>query len=53
MMFAAAGWTNFPKRVPVFAKPHEGNSIRNLSSACHDFSMSLSSITGAFRHEGV
>src|SRR5437762_14190921 len=24
---------NLPKRVPVFAKPHEGNSIRRLSSA--------------------
>src|SRR5947209_2606436 len=33
MQVAAAGCTNFPKRVPVFANPHEGSSIRNASSA--------------------
>src|SRR5262245_42709094 len=30
---AAAGWRNLPNRVPVFAKPHEGSSIWNRSSA--------------------
>src|SRR5581483_48373 len=30
---AAAGWMNFPKRVPVLANPQEGSSIRNVSSA--------------------
>src|SRR5688500_230229 len=33
MVVAAAAWRNFPKRVPVFAKPHEGSSIRKASSA--------------------
>ena len=26
-MVLAAGWTNFPNRVPVSANPHEGSSI--------------------------
>jgi len=30
---AAAGWRNLPNRVPVLAKPQEGSSIRNFSSA--------------------
>src|SRR5215471_17195133 len=30
---AAAGCRNLPNRVPVFAKPQDGNSIRNASSA--------------------
>ena len=34
MLVAAAGCTNLPKRVPVLAKPQEGNSILNASSAC-------------------
>src|SRR3954447_24213518 len=33
MVTAAASWTNFPKRVPVLAKPQEGSSILKLSSA--------------------
>src|SRR5258708_1332640 len=33
MVLAAASWMNLPNRVPVFAKPHEGSSIRRLSSA--------------------
>src|SRR5882762_8959494 len=32
---------NFPKRVPVFAKPHEGSSIRRLSSAFQTVSVCL------------
>src|SRR6267142_110572 len=30
---AAASWMNFPKRVPVLAKPQDGSSILKLSSA--------------------
>src|ERR1700722_16304312 len=33
VVVAAAGWIYFPKRVPVFAKPHEGSSMRKASSA--------------------
>src|ERR1700677_81447 len=33
VVVAAAGWINFPKRVPVFAKPQEGTSMRKDSSA--------------------
>src|SRR3974390_127614 len=29
VVVAAAAWTNLPKRVPVFAKPQEGSSMRN------------------------
>src|SRR5215471_2238816 len=30
---------NFPKRVPVLAKPQEGSSIRNVSSAANTLSL--------------
>src|SRR6266852_9870507 len=33
VVVAAAGWINFPKRVPVFAKPQDGSSMRKVSSA--------------------
>ena len=35
IVVAAAACTNFPNRVPVFANPHEGTSIRKPSSASH------------------
>src|SRR5258708_2649775 len=47
MVVAAAAWINFPKRVPVFAKPHDGSSILNLSSALHTFSIVTSFIIKA------
>src|SRR5215469_6795073 len=30
---------NFPNRVPVFAKPHDGSSMRNVSSAAKTLSL--------------
>src|SRR5258708_7767885 len=33
-------WVNFPKRVPVFAKPQEGMSMRNTSRAWNILSVS-------------
>src|SRR5436190_4417495 len=41
IVLAAAGWMNLPDRVPVFAKPHEGSSIRRLSSAFQTISVCL------------
>src|SRR5947209_20536944 len=32
IVVAAAGWMNLPKRVPVFAKPQDGISVRKRSS---------------------
>lgn len=43
---AAAGWINFPNRVPVLAKPQDGNSMRKLSSALNIFSLLYVSIRG-------
>src|SRR5437773_1800869 len=40
-ILAAASWMNLPNRVPVFAKPHEGSSIRRLSSAFQTISVCL------------
>src|SRR5579864_2419947 len=45
VVVAAAGWMNFPKRVPVLAKPQDGNSIRKVSSALKILSLLLTSIT--------
>src|SRR5262245_2787154 len=39
---AAAGCTYFPKRVPVLANPHDGNSIRKASSAAETRSVTAS-----------
>jgi hypothetical protein len=36
---AAAVCMNLPKRVPVFANPQEGSSMRNVSSAEKIFSL--------------
>src|SRR6266404_2684690 len=47
MVVAAAAWINFPKRVPVFAKPHDGSSILNLSSALQTVSTVLSLVINA------
>src|SRR5213080_910967 len=41
MVLAAASWMNLPNLVPVFAKPHEGSSIRRLSSAFQTLSVCL------------
>src|ERR1700677_115339 len=41
IVVAAPACTNFPNRVPVLEKPHEGTSIRNPSRALHIFSVSL------------
>src|ERR1700722_8029497 len=35
IVVAAPPCTNFPNRVPVLEKPHDGTSIRNPSSALH------------------
>src|SRR5450755_1459691 len=35
---------NFPKRVPVLAKPQDGSSIRKVSSALNTFSLLPASI---------
>ena len=46
MLVAAAGCTNLPKRVPVLAKPQDGNSILNRSSACQtEPSMSCATVS--------
>src|SRR6267154_644097 len=45
MLVAAAGWMNFPKRVPVLANPQEGSSIASLSRAFQMISTALSFIT--------
>src|SRR5580658_5415598 len=37
VVVAAAACWNLPKRVPVLAKPQEGNSMRKLSSAFQTF----------------
>src|SRR3954470_8510465 len=39
VVVAAAGCINFPKRVPVLANPHDGSSMRNLSSAANILSL--------------
>src|SRR5256885_16925674 len=53
IVVAAAGWTNFPKRVPVFANPQEGISIRNASKARNTFSVSCDFITKPFSGNGA
>src|SRR5439155_26804738 len=40
---------NLPNRVPVFAKPHEGSSIRRLSSAFQIVSVCLCFIVTSSR----
>src|SRR5258708_33436088 len=47
MVVAAPAWINFPNRGPVFAKPHDGSSILNLSSALQTFSTFMSFIINA------
>ena len=42
MVAAAAGCRNFPNRVPVFAKPQDGTSIRKRSNASNTRSESIS-----------
>jgi hypothetical protein len=42
---------NFPKRVPVLAKPQEGSSIRNRSSALNTFSFVVVSIRDSPRQQ--
>jgi len=50
---AAAGCRNLPKRVPVLAKPQDGTSMRNFSSAWETFSDFGESIaTLSIGHEG-
>src|SRR5438270_5981350 len=39
VVVAAAVCMNLPKRVPVFANPQEGSSMRNVSSAEKTFSL--------------
>src|ERR1035438_3739515 len=45
---AAAGWMNFPKRVPVLAKPQDGSSMRKDSSASKILSLFRASIGRLF-----
>ena len=52
VVVAAAGWINFPNRVPVLAKPQDGSSMRKGSSASKIFLLcrvhaNLSSATSA------
>ena len=43
-----SGWLKiFPNRVPVLAKPHEGNSMRKASSADQMFSLDFELIVSA------
>src|SRR5207248_4365920 len=44
VVVAAAGCVNLPNRVPVFANPQDGSSIRNVSSALQIFSLLRASI---------
>src|SRR5258708_8112686 len=44
VVVAAAGWMNFPNRVPVLAKPQDGSSIRKVSSTLRILSVLLTSI---------
>src|SRR6476620_10055265 len=41
---------NFPKRVPVFANPQDGSSMRNVSSAEKTFSLVDASMRTPFRN---
>src|SRR3977135_2365232 len=53
VVVAAAGWMNFPKRVPVLAKPQDGSSMRKDSSALKIVSLLRASIGTSLRNRRV
>ena len=49
VVVAAAACMNFPNRVPVLAKPQDGSSMRNVSSAAKTLSLVLACMRTSFR----